>query len=75
MTATAQRVERLVMRIQRDFLNTPALRMTLSQAERRFRIDRQTSQAILDLLLEARVLTRTKDGAYTRFFPHVAQAA
>ncbi len=75
MRADARRVERLVMRIQNRFLNTPSLRMTLSQAERRFRVDRRSCQAVLGALVDARVLTRTQDGAYVRFFPRMAEAA
>ena len=75
MNANPRRVERLVMRIQRDFLNTPALRVTLPQAEHRFRLDRHSCHEILGALVDARVLTRTADGAYIRRFPRIVKAA
>ena len=75
MATNAPRVEALVMRIQRDFLDAPALRLTLPEVERRFGIDRMSCEALLGALVDARVLTRAVDGAYTRFFPRLAHAA
>ena len=75
MTTTASRVETLVMRIQGDFLATPALRLSVTQAERRFGLDRPSCEAVLDALADADVLRRSADGTYTRFFPRFANAA
>ena len=63
------------MRVQGDFLNVPALKMTVSEAERRFHVDRATCEAVLDALVEAQVLARNREGAYARFFPRLAHAA
>lgn len=75
MRVDHRRVERLVIRIQECFLNVPSLRMTLSDVQRRFRLDRDTSQAILGVLVDAGVLARASNGAYMRLFPRVARAA
>jgi hypothetical protein len=75
MTIDADRVVRLVMQVQGDFLATPALRLTLADAERRFGADRHTCEAVLDALVDSGVLTRSVDGGYIRYFPHMAHAA
>jgi hypothetical protein len=74
MTFESKRVVALVMRMQDDFLHTPALRLTLPDAERRFGADRDTCEAVLGTLVNSGVLARTDDGGYVRFFP-VAYAA
>lgn len=71
MTATHGRIENLVMRIQSDFLENPALTLTLSRAQRRFGIDEVTCAAVLGTLVDARVLNE-RDGAYRRYFPRPA---
>lgn len=68
-------VDTLVMRIQGEFLDRPALHLTIPQAARHFAIDRVSCEAVLDALVDARVLARSTDGAYTRFFPPLAHAA
>ena len=75
MTRTARDIQALVLRIQREFLNTPALKLTSPQAERRFGIDPITCGAVLDVLVDAHVLSRNSEGAYARFFPRLASAA
>jgi hypothetical protein len=75
MATSASHVETLVMRVQDDFLTTPALRLTLPEAERRFGLNRRSCAVLLDLLVDANVLARTADGAYERFFPRLAHAA
>jgi hypothetical protein len=71
MTSRAH-VESLLMRMQHDYLSTPLLHLTVDEAERRFGEDGNTCQAILETLVDARVLTRTADGGYVRFFPRAA---
>jgi hypothetical protein len=68
-------VETLVTQVQGEFLETPTLRLTLPQAERRFGIDRVSCEAVLGALVDAHVLARSADGRYARFFPRFAQAA
>jgi hypothetical protein len=69
MTLNARRMEALVMQMQDEFLESPTLRLTLPQAERRFGIDRVTCDAVLSTLVDATVLARTSEGAFVRFFP------
>jgi hypothetical protein len=61
--------------IQGDFLDTPGLTLTLADAISRFAIDRVTCKALLDVLVDARVLCRDVTGAYVRYFPHAVRAA
>jgi hypothetical protein len=71
MTPTRGRIESLVMRLQTAFLQNPMLSLTLSAAQRRFRVDEVTCAGVLGALVDARVLTR-RDGAYHRYFPRLA---
>ena len=75
MTFDTNRVVALVMQVQGDFLEKPALRLTLRDAEGRFGVDRHTCQAVLGTLVNSGVLARTDDGGYVRFFPRLAHAA
>ena len=67
MTATCARIETLVVRIQADSLDDPALALTRRAAEKRFGIDGVACAGVLDALVDARVLTR-RDGTYRRYF-------
>ena len=69
-----RRIEDLVMRIEGEFLETPGLRLTIPEAERRFGADEITCEAILDALVDAAVLFRTRDRAYGRLFPRTVAA-
>ena len=69
MTWNAARIQTLVMRMQNDYLETPALALTLPQAQRRFGVDATACEAVLGALVDAGVLTCTPDGAYRRWFP------
>lgn len=74
MTPNCGRIQALVMRIQNDFLDNPALKLTLPRAQARFDVDADTGEAVLRALLDAGVLARTLDGAYVRFLPQSAHA-
>jgi len=69
-TARARTIASLITHVQNEFLDAPPLTVTLAEAQRRFGLDRRICQALLDVLVDATVLTRTPQGAYTRFFPH-----
>jgi hypothetical protein len=69
MSVSCGRIAALVTKIQGAFLDTPKLTLTLSQAQERFGTDEITSEAVLSALVDAKVLARTADGAYVRFFP------
>ena len=60
----------LVQRVRRAFLDIPDLSMTVEQAQRMFRVDRATCQALFDALIESAVVTRRPDGAFVRLEPH-----
>jgi hypothetical protein len=62
------------MRVEGEFLETPGLRLTIPEAQRRFAIDEITCEALLDALVDASVLFRTRDLVYGRLFPHHAAA-
>src|SRR5688572_33216085 len=68
MTATRERIEHLVVRVQSAFLDNPTLGLTLPAAEKRFGIDQVACAGVLGALVEARVLTE-REGAYRRYFP------
>jgi hypothetical protein len=68
MTASHNRVQDFLVRIQSDFLEHPALALTLPAAERRFGLDEATCAGVLGALVDARVLTE-RDGTYRRYFP------
>jgi hypothetical protein len=72
MTTTCEHIGTLLMRVQAAFLDTPSLEMTMGHACRRFDTDTRTTAAILGALVEARVLAKSSDGTYMRFFPTVA---
>ena len=70
MTLSRSELEGLVGRIQAAFLETPALRMTLGEAARYFSLATGVCEAVMNALLDAKVLAVTPSGAYERFFPH-----
>ena len=62
MTWNSNSIEAPVLRMQNDFLETPALHLTLPQAVRRFGVDKTTCEAVLDALVDAKVLTKGPGG-------------
>ena len=62
------------MRIEGEFLETPDLKLTVHEAQRRFGIDEITGEAVLDALVDAAVLFKTRDRLYGRLLPHFAAA-
>ena len=64
ISSRRRRIQDLVVNIQHAFLDTPGLRLTLSQARRRFSTDATACSAVLDVLVEAGVLMRTSTGQY-----------
>ena len=69
MTPTRRRLADLLLRIQGAFLDTPGLTITLQEARLLFGIDEVTCAAILKVLVDSNVLTRTRRGAYVRLIP------
>lgn len=76
LTSNARRrqIEQLLMRIEGEFLERPGLKLTVSEAQRRFGADEITCQAVLDALVDSSVLFKTRDRVYGRFLPHAAAA-
>ena len=74
MTSKRERIEGLVMTIQSAFLEHPALGLTLEHAQRRFDLDAATCWALLDTLVDARVLAHNAPGEYVRLFPRRAES-
>ena len=72
--ARRRRIEDLLVSIESEFLATPELKMTVSEAGRRFGADDVTCEAILDALVDAAVLFKTPDRLYGRLFPHLIAA-
>ena len=74
MTPYRLRIEHLLMQIEGEFLETPGLMLTLEQVQRRFDVDEITGEAILEALVDAGVLFKTRDRVYGRLLPHLAAA-
>jgi len=72
MTPKRSQIEMLVVRIQQVFLSGRAVRLTLNQIARRVDASARLCQAVVRLLVDARVLAETPGGAYERFFPQSA---
>lgn len=58
--------EALRKRARREFLEMPAMRLTIEQAMRLWDLDRPTGQSLLASLVEARFLEIGPDGRYTK---------
>jgi len=56
----------LLRRARSEFMEMPGLRLAPAQAARLWAIDRSISQQVLDRLVEAGFLWRTRDGSYLR---------
>ena len=59
-------IQEVVRRIRGEFLEMPGLRLTPEQARRLWRLDETACQAILGALVDARFLSKTRDGAFVR---------
>jgi hypothetical protein len=55
--------EDTVRRVRAEFLEMPGLKLTVSQAQRLWGVDRVTCEQVIDVLTESRFLARTRDGA------------
>ena len=58
--------EDVLRRVQGEFLEMPGLRLTESQARKLWGLDAASCSALLDALVEAKFLFRTRDGAFMR---------
>jgi len=55
--------ESTLRRVRAEFLEMPGLKLTVSQAQRLWGMDRGTCEALIDQLTASRFLARTRDGA------------
>jgi hypothetical protein len=58
--------EDALRRVRGEFLEMPGLRLTEAQARRLWGLDEASCAALLNALVEARFLYRTRDGAFMR---------
>ena len=70
-----RRIQDLIITMQQAFLDAPALRLTLPQACRRFSTNGAMCEAVLNVLVEAGVLSQTSQGQYVRLIPHTTGRA
>ena len=70
-----RRIQDLVVSMQQAFLDAPAVRLTLPQACRRFSTSGAMCAAVLNVLVEAGVLSRTSQGQYVRSAPRTTGRA
>jgi len=66
MQETGRSIQDVVRRVRAEFLEMPGLRLTADQARRLWRLDETWCDAVLDALVDARFLARTRDGAFVR---------
>jgi hypothetical protein len=60
------RIDDVLQRIQGEYLEMPGLRLTAAQAQRLWGLERDVCDALLGALVDAKFLTRTRDGAFVR---------
>jgi hypothetical protein len=51
-------------RVKGEYLEMPGLRLTPAQAQRLWGLDRESCEALLGALVDARFLCKTPDGAF-----------
>lgn len=66
MTSATLPKEDVLRRVRGEYLEMPGLCLTLAQAQRLWSLDRPTCEALLEALIGASFLRRTRDGAFIR---------
>jgi len=56
----------VLRRVQGEYVEMPGLRLTTAQAQRLWGLDRASCDSLLDALVEAKFLLKTRDGAFVR---------
>ncbi len=59
-------MEEVLQRIQGEYVEMPGLRLTTAQAQRLWGLERDVCDALLGALVDAKFLSRTRDGAFVR---------
>ncbi len=60
----------LLLRVCGEFAEMPGLKVTLTQAQRLWGLERRACDELLRQLTDSRFLKRTRDGAYVRSSEH-----
>ena len=60
------RIDEVLQRIQGEFVEMPGLCLTAAQAQRLWGLERDVCDALLGALVDARFLSRTREGAFVR---------
>jgi hypothetical protein len=60
------RIDEVLQRIQGEYVEMPGLRLTAPQAQRLWGLERDMCEALLGALVDAKFLSRTRDGAFVR---------
>jgi hypothetical protein len=58
-------IDDALRRVKGEYLEMPGLRLTPAQAQRLWGLDRESCQALLGALVDARFLCQTRDGAFS----------
>jgi hypothetical protein len=66
MPTSNERQERLLRRIEGEFLEMPGLRLTCTQAQRLLGVDAETCANLLEILVDRQFLACSADGRYRR---------
>ncbi len=60
------RINEVIQRIQGEFIEMPGLCLTAPQAQRLWGLDRDVCEALLGALVDAKFLSRTREGAFVK---------
>jgi hypothetical protein len=60
------RIEDVLQRVQGEFVEMPGLCLTAAQAQRLWGLDRDVCDKLLEALVDARFLSRRRDGSFIR---------
>lgn len=67
MTISApQRLDGIIRRVRGEYNEMPGLRLTVTQAQRLWGMDRIACDTVLSALVDVKFLRRNSDGAYMR---------
>ena len=66
MATQQQPFDDVLRRVQGEYIEMPGLRLTPAQAQRLWGLDRMACDALLEALVDAKFLLRTRDGAFMR---------
>ena len=66
MGDTGRGIQDVVRQIRGEFLEMPGMRLTEQEARRMWRLDETACEAVLEALVDARFLVKTRDGAFIR---------